>query len=242
MHKNFKIFKDKISQIPLFENLSQNDLENIFANSQILNFTKNNHIFSQNETAKNFYIIIEGQVKLFALNQEGQDSSILILKEGEILNDLFLDYFSLNSKAVENCKIFSFDLQDFRNKLTKYPNLAINLLLNLNSKNQKLLNHITKLKINNAKERLGEFLLEAAFEKKEKRQEFKLKYSKNEIASYLGIKPETLSRVLKQLKDDDEITIQNDKIILKKPKSLCSYCNKEITINCKNYNQEECGQ
>ena len=52
------------------------------------------------------------------------------------------------------------------------------------------------------------------------------------LASYLGIKPETLSRILKKLKSDGEITIKKNLITFLKIDSLCQYCNQNTSEKC----------
>lgn len=241
MAKILNLYKKHIENIPLFADFSEEQLVEIFQNSHVKKFHKDQNIFLEGEDSINFFITLQGSVQLFVSNMDGKEAVIQIAQKGEILNDLFLDNFTTSASALEDCEILYFQSNEFHKNIKKFPILALNLLVNSNLKNQELIKQITNLKIGNAKEKLGEFLLESSFEDGQKKQEFELKYNKSQIASYLGINPENLSRVLKKLKSDEEISTQKNKIILTKERSLCGYCNKEISKNCKNYDEQVCG-
>ncbi len=59
-----------------------------------------------------------------------------------------------------------------------------------------------------------------------------LKYSKSLIALYLGIKSETLSRILQKMKKEGEISIKKNIIKFHKIDSICNYCNQRINEKC----------
>ena len=118
--------------------------------------------------------------------------------------------------------------------------LLANLLQEEAQRNIDLLKQMTNLKLANAEHKLGQFLLGMAFEKGDKAKNIELKTSKAAIASYLGIKPETLSRALNKLKSLGDIAVEKNKITLLKPDSLCSFCDKENAQKCSHKNSSFC--
>ncbi|MBU6339146.1 MAG: helix-turn-helix domain-containing protein [Rickettsiales bacterium] len=104
-----------------------------------------------------------------------------------------------------------------------------------------MLDHLAKLKLANSKQKVGQFLLGVAFGKgSDKKKNVELKQDKSLIASYLGIKPETLSRTLQELKNDGEIVVEKNKITLLQNNSLCDYCDSKINSKCNNRNTSFC--
>lgn len=231
-----------IKNIPLFADFSENELSEILKNSQIKTCEKGEILFSKDQKALNFYIVLDGLAKLFISNLEGEEAIIAIADSGKSLANLFSDVFSTDAHIMENSTILSLPLKNFREQVRKNPKLAVNMLLDASSQNKSFVNQIGQLKLGNAQQKLGQFLLEMAFEKGDKIENINLKYDKNMIASYLGIKPETLSRTLKKLKKDGEISVKKRAITLLQKNSLCQYCNSEIATKCTSRGSDFCEQ
>lgn len=121
-------------------------------------------------------------------------------------------------------------------------NLTHNLLLETPEKNADLSDQIARLRLTNSKQKVGQFLLKMAFQNSPKKAELiELEYDKADLASYLGINPETLSRTLQKLKNDGEIEVEKNKIILKE-QSLCNYCDSKISAKCVHHKSDFCKQ
>ena len=179
----------------------------------------------------NFYIVLGGLVKIFAGNLQGDEAIIEIVGFGNAISDIFGEIFLANAKAMEDTIILSISLEKFRGYVKKNNCLMINMMHDAYLHNRLLVKQIEQLKLGDAKQKIGQFLLKLAFKKT-----VNLKYSKSEIASYLGMRLETLSRALQKLKDDGEISVKKNKITFLKENSLCCYCDNEISEKCDRYN------
>ncbi len=222
----------EIKNLSLFANLNEGEIEKILHNSHIHHYHKGEILFLKDQKITNFYIVLKGSVKLLIINEEGEEAVVQIVNAGEYLTDIYGKVFLNSAEALEDVTILAISLESFGQQLKDNHSLALNMLLDMSSQNRVLNNQISTLKIADAKHKVGQFLLKTAFEKGEKAKNINLKTEKSDIASYLGMKPETLSRNLKKLKDDGEIVIEKNKIILTKEESLCEYCNSEISATC----------
>lgn len=231
MKKHLDPYSDKILQLSLFTKLDEKNLEKILENAQIASCKKGKIFFSKDQKIINLNIVLSGAVKLFASNQDG-DETIIKLVSDSFLNEIFDEKFLHNAQAIKDTKILTIPLKEFRENLQKFPQLALNALTFASLENRELRQEITQIKIDDAKQRVGNFLLKKSFVKGKKIENFELNFSKAEIASYLGIKPETLSRNLGKLQKDGEIAVNKNRISLKKSESLCSYCDSEISSKC----------
>ena len=233
-------FED-IKKIAIFAQLKNEQLFAILKDAKIINLKKDQILFSQEQKVNNFYIILDGLVKLSKLNSKGTEAIIKIIDSGS-LNDIFIDNFSLSAMAIKNTNLLMIPIDIFKNYAEKNYNLMHNIFLEISAQNDDLVNQLSNLKIDDNKEKIGQFLLKNSLKKGKKTKNIDLEFSKSEIASYLGMRLETFSRILHQLKIDEKFFIKKNKIILTHENALCSYCNKEISANCDMKNSNFCKQ
>lgn len=230
----------KHHQIPLFKGLNGDVIQDILSKSFIKNYKKGEIIFFKDTKILNIPILLTGLIKLCDLNSEGTESLILIEEDGDVIIDIFSNFSPFNIIATKDSVVLFIEAENFRKIVQNNMYLMRNVIDDLSQKNRYLLNHISRLKLSDAKARIGQFLLELAFKKGQKAMDFDIKIDKMMMASYLGIRPETLSRALKKLKNEGEIFVENNKIILLNQTSLCQYCNKDVATKCTNYNPDKC--
>lgn len=231
----------EIEESPLFQGISQSELKEIFQNAQVITYKKDKILFLEQEKVKKFYIILNGQVMLTASDLQGNEAIIEIIENG-IICDLFIENFPFSAKASQDSKILVFSIEVFKELVSKNIILLKNLLIQSSNYNRNIISQLSSLKIADGKNKIGQFLLKNSFKKNEKGTELILNYSKSEIASYLGIRLETFSRLLHQLEDEGEIIIEKNKIIFTSQKSLCGYCNSEIANKCNKHGANFCEQ
>ena len=232
---------EEIKRVKIFDKLKNEQLIEILEQAQIIHLKKDQILFSQEEKITNFYIVLEGLIKLSKLNSKGIEAIIKITNTGSLC-DIFGDNFMLSAVAMKNTILLSFPFKIFKNLVEKNYNLLHNILLEISLQNSDLVNQLSNLKIDDNKEKIGQFLLKNSLKKGKKNNNIDLEYSKSEIASYLGMRLETFSRILHQLKIEEKFFIKNNKIILTQENAFCTYCNKEISINCNMKNSNFCKQ
>lgn len=233
-------FED-IKKIAIFAQLKNDQLVTILKDAKIINFKKGQILFSQEQKVNNFYIILDGLVKLLKLNYKGAEAIIKIIDSGSLC-DIFSNNFSLSAMTMKNTNLLTIPIDIFKNYAEKNHNLMHNILLEISAQNDDLVNQLSNLKIDDNKEKIGQFLLKNSLKNGKKNSNIDLEYSKSEIASYLGMRLETFSRILHHLKIEEKFFIKKNKIIPTQKDAFCSYCNKEISANCDMKNSHFCKQ
>lgn len=117
-------------------------------------------------------------------------------------------------KLWRNTWVCSINRADFQKLLQKTPVLSLKLLNNFGKKLAAIEHNSVLRNTLDAKERILAYLNDLANE--QGKNEVKLELKKKDLASYLGITPETFSRKLKELEKDGKIEVHGRWINVKR--------------------------
>jgi len=242
IESNVRSYMDTIQALPLFAGLEPDILQDILRHSRIVSHNKGAMIFLQGEQASRFYIILDGWVKLFKGNIDGQESILQVMTVGETLLETVIfsnSPFPVTAQAVDNVKLLSIPATIVREKLQNNKELAINMLSTVAGRSQTLISQFEQLTLKTVTQRVGWFLLKLFLENGERTKNLKLPYDKSLIAGYLGMKPETFSRTLQALKEQG-IDIDKNNVSLPDVFALCDFCDMELAGKCSRAGTKEC--
>ena len=156
---------------------------------------KNEHLLRAGGVSRNVYFIEKGCLRQYLINSNAEERNIYFKVEGDwcselrsFLNDRPTD---LNLQALEDGTLLAFNQKNWIHAVTHVPPFTMYFI-----KAQQETNYILK-------KRLGEATIETPEEKytrflKEEPQ-LLLRLPLFQIAAYLGITPETLSRIRKKI-------------------------------------------
>ena len=235
-------YMDTIQALSLFAGMEPGALQDILKHARIVNHNKGAMIFLQGEQASRFYIILEGWVKLFKGNVDGQESILQVLTAGDPLLETVIfsnSPFPVTAQAVNHVKLLSIPATIVREKLQNNKELAINMLSTVAGRSQALISQFEQLTLKTVTQRVGWFLLKLFLENGECTKNLKLPYDKALIAGYLGMKPETFSRTLQALKEQG-IDIDKNHVSLPDVFALCDFCDMEMATKCSRAGTEVC--
>lgn len=175
------------------------DLESIIASSQLID--KNKVLFTMGEQFKSLYVVHSGMFKTTRVDENGNERIISFHLPGEIigLDGIHLNQYQSTAKALtmsSYCKIPYGSLLDISED---YPIIQQNLL---NVMSKEIYSCNKNHKDIGSKEKLALFIKTVSQRFKTRgysHHEFFLPISQKDIASYLGMAEETLSRVFKKL-------------------------------------------
>jgi CRP-like cAMP-binding protein len=237
-----RAYMDRIVPLPLFAGLDDATVQDILKYARITNHAKGAMIFMQGEQPSRFYIILEGWVKLFKGNIEGEESILQVLGVGDNLLEtvIFSDAsLPVNAQAVDSVKLLSIPASILREKLRQNNTLAVNMLSTVSGRSQALISQFEQLTLKTVTQRVGWFLLKLFLESGDRTSNLKLPYDKSLIAGYLGMKPETFSRTLQALKERG-IDIEKNSVNLPDVFALCDFCDPEVAERCTRHHTPEC--
>lgn len=218
------------SKVPIFSSLSQEELEEIVALTGHRDYAKGEMIFLEGEKSTTLYIINEGQIKLFTYTKEGKEQILHILQEGEFFGELSLfkeEEYAFNAEAIVPVKICTLTKQNLDMILQRKPEIALKLLQTVGERLAKMERLAQNLATNDMDAKIADLLLDLK-EKYGKTGvkgiEIKLPLTREDMANYIGVTRETISRKLSKLQEDGIIEIVgNKKIILLQEDELREY-------------------
>ena len=158
-------------------------------------------------------VIDQGKAKVYNLSKDGKEVVLGVLNKGDIEGQQHLFKQSKNEnyiEALEDTWVCSIKRNDFQDLLQKTPDLSLNLLNNFGEKLVAIERNSVLRNTLDAKKRIMFYLNDLA--NKSVSNEVELQLKKKDLASYLGITPETFSRKLKELEKDGKIKVNKRKI------------------------------
>lgn len=200
-----------------FSNVDNKLLEQICKICHLYSFKKNEIIFSENDLALGFYIIIEGKVKIYKLSEAGKIQVIQIFNTGQSIGEaaIFMENkYPAFAEALTNSKLIFIKFDDFIKILKKEPMLSLNIIATLSMRLKSFLKIIEDITLNNSSKRLAKFLIENACKVDTSHYIIKLQTKKSILAEQLGITKETLSRILTKFKQQKLIKSEKNIIII----------------------------
>lgn len=160
-------------------------------------------VFGQGDPADRFFVVLAGRVNLFALTETGEQSIIEVVDQGHSFAEgaIFASgRFPLNGEATAGTRLLVIPAAPFLKKLAEKKGLSASLLASLALWQRRLMGEIADLKGRSPVQRLGSFLLALAGSPEGSEAVVQLPLTKSELASRIGITPESLSRAVNRLK------------------------------------------
>lgn len=194
-----------LRQSHLFKALSDEQFVSLLPQLSQHTLEQGQHLFEADTEATTFFLLLEGQVKLYRLSPTGQEKVIEIISPGQTFAEALMFHaiptYPVSAQALAETTLIAIRNRDFLQLLSQSVDTCFHVMADLSVRLHGLLNEIDALTLQNASLRLVNYLLylvrEAGVE--EGSAEITLPAAKNIVASRLSIQPETLSRILGNL-------------------------------------------
>ncbi|RSC93045.1 Crp/Fnr family transcriptional regulator [Tenacibaculum singaporense] len=179
--------------------LSEDDYLQIQSFISLKNVSKSDFLLKEGDVCSHFFFVEKGLLRLYALNEEGKENILQFATENWIVSDRGSVYFQEPSSyyidAVEDTHVVMLD-EGFINKVSE-----------INTDYRRKNEHLLQKHIRQLYKRISQLLGASA---KRRYLDFvsmypdiMLRVPQWMIASYLGITPESLSRVRKSLAEEN---------------------------------------
>ena len=213
-------------EIPLFQGLSEGELNSIKSCLQEKSYDKGELIFSEGEICQRVFIVREGRVKLYRLASSGREQIVETLGPGDTCAcnpGSKVWSCSTTAEAVTSCKVWYLSRDAYIRLVETRPQFAHALNQLFAERLRCFSSLIEEVSLKDVKKRLVKFLLDmlaASSEKPNEKNVLTLPFTREEIAQRLGAARETVARHLSELKRAKLIEIKPKAILIQDKKGL----------------------
>ncbi len=212
-----------LSQINLLEELPMEDLQMIDAMAPMSTVKRGTMIITPEQNNNNLYLLKQGKVRLYKMNEEGKQLTLGLLGKGNIFGET--ETFSTGSgsayvEAMDDALVCILGKQDFENLLTKRPQVALKLVNILTQRLRESEEMLENLAFRDVRYRLLYLLVKLAKRFGETQSDsgpflkLDLTLSHQELANMIGATRESVSVALSQLSKEDIVRTGRKEIAL----------------------------
>src|SRR5499427_2242807 len=187
-----------------------------------MTYPRDSEIFGENEPADYLYKVLSGTVRTYKILSDGRRQVGGFYLPGDIFGIEFADEHSLSAEAISDAKVLVVKRSALSALAGRDPSMAQQLFA-LTGRELHRVQDRTLLLIKNARERVGSFILEMA-ERASENSTIDLPMPRQDIADYLGLTVETVSRTLTSLETASaiEVSASSRRIVLRNRAALAA--------------------
>jgi cAMP-binding proteins - catabolite gene activator and regulatory subunit of cAMP-dependent protein kinases len=219
------------STIPIFQSLSYEELVKIASIITQKKFKKGEILVHEGEKSDTLFIIRKGRIKLLKITIQGKEQILNILTNGDFFGEL--NIFNMNAvanfsaHAMESIEVCMLEQSKMNQIILENPSISLKLLKTVTARLVHTENLVLNLATKNPEIRVVNMILDFCEKYGTKTNEgivILLPLNREEMANYIGVTRETITRKLKMLKELELIeTVGNKKLIVKDEIMLRSY-------------------
>jgi CRP-like cAMP-binding protein len=204
--------------IPLFADVSDEDLTSVASLLIERRFPKNKTIVEEGLAGDYMYVIREGQVKVTKLSGDGREKILELLDAGDFFGEMsLLDNAtrSASVKTLTEARVLALARNDFLSLLRRSPDLAMAVIQELTRRVRQVDEQASALSFQRVKERAQGLLVRLAREDAgEEGRRATPVLTHQQIADMIGTSRETVTRVIKGLKEEGWLEQQGKRYLV----------------------------
>lgn len=195
----------------LFAGLSPPQMQRLLASSHVDGCEAGQMLIDRGQPALHFFIVLEGQVNLVLYSKSGEEKIVDILGPGNSFAEavMFMESpgYPVSAVAAMKSKVARFSSREYLAILRESPETCLRMLGHVSQRLHMRIREIEYLTLESATHRLVRHLESRLAPGTTGPTEITLQESRQELASRLSMKPETLSRLLRHLSDAGAIVV-----------------------------------
>jgi len=214
---------ETLRRVYLFSGLEDDEFLQAVMHAKAISLEPGQHLFSQGDPAEAFYWVAQGVIRLFRASPQGDEKVIDLIGPNRFFAEAVLfmgNRYPINASAQSEARLIAFDGRSFREWLAQDANRCFRLLAAMSARMHKLVNEIDRLTLMKGADRLLQYLLDHSDPDETGRHKVELEAPKQVIASRIGVKPETFSRLLHKLTDLGCVEMDGNILYIRDPEAM----------------------
>jgi len=201
-----------MGQHPMFAVLASDQLQRLLHAGRVEQLIAGQVLYSRGDVSTRFFLILEGQVNLSLHSRDGVEKIIDIQGPGQVFAEAVAfmgrPVYQMTATAATAARVLGIPNQEYIEILLGNPRACRQVLQHLSSRLHLRIREIEGITLESATSRLARLLDGRLPAGATDTARIKLTETRQELASYLAMKPETLSRALRVLADSGAVVVQ----------------------------------
>lgn len=216
----------QLRQIPLFGELSDEELERVARYTRERRLEKGELLFQRGDLAHGFFFVLDGQLKLAFSSVQGNEKVVEIVGPQQSFGEavMFMNRpYPVFAEALTEMSLLHIGQHVVSELIDRDPQFARKLLAGMAIRLHNMVRDVETYSLRSSTQRVIGYLLQQTDEDGPGACEISLPTSKQVIASRLNLTPETLSRIFHDLAENKLISVHGKRITLHDPQGLARY-------------------
>ncbi|AEC19168.1 cyclic nucleotide-binding domain-containing protein [Pusillimonas sp. T7-7] len=217
--------QDFLAKLPLFNELSTQELDVLAAGTTEVQVARGEMIFHRGDPCVGFHTVVYGQIKLMFVSPMGGEKVVRLIGPGDSFGEalMFLDKaYIVSAQALADTMLLHVAKSVLFTELDRHPGFARKMLAGLSQRLHNLMSDVEAYSLRSGTQRVIGYLLKDGGARQDGRQ-FRLETSKTVIASRLNLTPEHFSRILHDLGANGLIKVKGRDITIIDGAKLSAY-------------------
>jgi len=200
--------------------MPERDLRELAGTASLRPLDKGAYLFHRDEAVSGLYLVLNGIINFHRVALDGREIVIHFYREGELLAGIG-ECCPADARAVLPSEVIVIPRRGFLSAIQRCPGLAMHLLIASDLQFRQLADSLEHIVSHSAAGRFVQWLLrQCGGGSRPDAVEVQLGTTKRALAGELGVRQETLSRMLRQLSDAGHLRVNGRRITIRNPREL----------------------
>jgi CRP/FNR family cyclic AMP-dependent transcriptional regulator len=216
-----------ISRVPLFEELSREELERIADVAIPRAFPKGVRVFHEGDDSDACYIVRQGDLRVTREHSDGRAIALATLGPGDIFGELAMLDGGTRSASVEtlsDCELLGLPATDVRRVIADHGDIAAKLIVAITRRLRETNERVARQSFQTVPSRVAGVLAQLiAEEASEERPGITVRMTQADLAQLAGTSRESVSRFLATLERAGVVAVGRGRVTILEPRRLRAY-------------------
>jgi CRP-like cAMP-binding protein len=215
-----------VSRLPAFAGLSGEDVDAILALARSSRFPKDQEVFSQDEEARQFFLLLSGHIRVVRTTPDGEQVIARYINEGELFGiavAMGRTTYPAGAVAAVDCVVLSWPNGVWPEFQTRVPGFGANAYQTIGARLQDTQSRVVEMSTRQVEQRIAGAvmrLVQQSGRKTEEGVEIDFPITRQDLAEMTGSTLHTVSRLMSAWEDEGIVKSGRQKVIVTDPHAL----------------------
>jgi CRP/FNR family transcriptional regulator, cyclic AMP receptor protein len=218
---------DLLARVPLFADLSREELERVAQVAIPRSFPKNVRVFHEGDTSDACYIVREGDLRVTREHSDGRAIALATLAPGDIFGELAMLDGGTRSASVETiseAELLALPATDVRRVIATHGDIAAKLIVAITRRLRETNERVARQSFQTVPSRVAGVLSQLIAEEIiHENQGITVRMTQADLAQLAGTSRESVSRFLATLERAGVVAVGRGRVTVLEPRRLRAY-------------------